>query len=223
MHILLGLYFGQAYFILVFLRSGAWGQFSLIVLLAVFTVFIHLSLRNAMNPRIDSFSTLDLDSAPEGFHAAEDNTARGFDQYGSSSNVATSTESPRDLPPSTFNKSCWSTQKKVKHRMCGSWFRTSAFENFQNNISPNHTEDEFMALYGSSCYQPPETWLPKPKLWLPEDGAINDCLEAPDVEEPLPLSHDGAQVDEKGRVKFDLELVPFRDDLLFYRYLHLIL
>ncbi|KAF5604350.1 duf221 domain-containing protein [Fusarium pseudocircinatum] len=204
-------------------RYGAWGQFSLLVLLAIFTVFIHLSLRKAMNPRIDSFSTLDHDVASKGFHPGEDNAARSLDQHGSSSDVATSTESLRDLPPSTLNKSFWSTQQKVKHRMCGSWFRTSAFEDFQNEILPNHTEDEFMALYGSGCYQPPETWLPKPKLWLPEDGAIGNCLESPDIEEPLSISHDGAQLDEKGRVKFDLELAPFHDDLLFYRHLHLIL
>ncbi|RKL33465.1 hypothetical protein BFJ72_g9981 [Fusarium proliferatum] len=146
-----------------------------------------------------------------------------MDQYGSSSTVATSTESLRDFPPSTFNKTFWNTQQKVKHRMCGSWFRTEAFEDFQYAVSPDHTEDGFMALYGSSCYQPPETWLPKPKLWLPEDGAIGNCLEAPDIEEPLSISHDGAQVDEKRRVKFDLELAPFRDDLLFYRHFHLIL
>ncbi|KAF5581410.1 DUF221 domain-containing protein [Fusarium pseudoanthophilum] len=204
-------------------KSGAWGQFSLLVLLAIFTVFIHLFLRKAMNTRIDSFSTLGHDGASNGFHQGEDSAARGLDQYGSSSNVATSTESLRDLPPSTFNESFWSTQQNVKHRTCGSWFRTSAFEDFQNEVAPDNTEDEFMALYGSSCYQPPETWLPKPKLWLPEDGAIGNCPETPYTEEPLSISHDGAQVDEKGRVKFDLELVPFRDDLLLYRYLHLVL
>ncbi|KAG4281174.1 hypothetical protein FPRO06_10079 [Fusarium proliferatum] len=149
-------------------------------------------------------------------NSGEDTGAGGMDQYGSSSTVATSTESLRDFPPSTFNKTFWNTQQKVKHRMCRSWFRTEAFEDFQYAISPDHTEDGFMALYGSSCYQPPETWLPKPKLWLPEDGAIGNCLEAPDIEEPLSISHDGAQVDEKRRAKFDLELAPFRDDLLFY-------
>ncbi|EWG47609.1 hypothetical protein FVEG_07673 [Fusarium verticillioides 7600] len=223
MHIMLGLYLAQAYLTLVFLRYGAWVQFSLLVLLAVFTVFIHLSLRKAMNPCIDNFSTLDHDGASKRFHQGENIAARGVDQYGSSSSVATSTETMRDLPPSTFNKRFWSTQQKAKHRMCGSWFRISAFGDFQNEVSPNHTEDEFMALYGSSCYQPPETWLPKPKLWLPEDGAIGNCLEVLDIEEPLPISHDGAQLDEKGRVKFDLELAPFHDDLLFYRHLHYIL
>ncbi|KAF5566001.1 DUF221 domain-containing protein [Fusarium phyllophilum] len=213
----------QAYFILVFLRYGAWGQFSLLVLLAVFTIFIHLSLRKAMNPRIENFSTLDNDDASKRFHPSEDYAARGVDQYGSSSYVATSTETLRDLPSSSFNNSFWNTQKKVKHRMWGSWFRTAAFGDFQHAVSPDHTEDEFMALYGSSCYQPPETWLPKPKLWLPEDGAMRNYLEAPDIQEPLSIAHDGAQVDEKGRVKFDLELSPFHDDLLFYRHLHLIL
>ncbi|RBA13540.1 hypothetical protein FPRO05_02333 [Fusarium proliferatum] len=156
-------------------------------------------------------------------NSGEDTGAGGMDQYGSSSTVATSTESLRDFPPSTFNKTFWNTQQKVKHRMCRSWFRTEAFEGFQYAVSPDHTEDGFMALYGSSCYQPPETWLPKPKLWLPEDGAIGNCLEAPDIEEPLSISYDGAQVDEKRRAKFDLELAPFRDDLLFYRHFHLIL
>ncbi|CVK96737.1 uncharacterized protein FMAN_11067 [Fusarium mangiferae] len=177
----------------------------------------------AMNPRIESFSTLDYDGASKRLQPGEDIAAGGIDQYGSSSTVATSTESLRDLPPSTFDKSLWDTEKKAKDRMCGSWFRTATFEDFQHDISPDHTEDEFMALYGSSCYQPPETWLPKPIFWLPEDSAIKNCLEAPEREEPLSISHDGAQVDEKGRVKLDLELTPFRDDLLFYRHLHLIL
>ncbi|CCT72027.1 uncharacterized protein FFB20_05703 [Fusarium fujikuroi] len=175
-----------------------------------------------MSPRIDSFSTLDHDGASKRLQPGEDTVAGGMDQYGSS-NVATSTGSLRDLRPSTFNKCLWNTGKKAKHRMCGSWFRTAAFEDFQYDVSPYHTEDEFMALYGSSCYQPPETWLTKPTLWLPEDSAIGNCLEAPDIEEPLSISHDGAQVDEKRRVKFDLELAPFRDDLLFYRHFHLIL
>ncbi|KAF4422213.1 DUF221 domain-containing [Fusarium acutatum] len=193
-------------------KYRAWGQFSLLVFLAVLTLFIHLSLRKAMNLRIDSFSTLYHDCGSERLQPGEDTAARRTDRYGSSSNVATSTESLRDLPSSDFNKSLWNSRKKVKHRMCGSWFRTAAFEDFQQDVSPDHTEDEFMALYGSSCYQPPETWLPKPKLWLPEDGAISNCLEAPDIEEPLSMSHDGTKVDEKGRVKFDLELAPFHDD-----------
>ncbi|KAG4253170.1 hypothetical protein FPRO03_07130 [Fusarium proliferatum] len=175
-----------------------------------------------MNSRIDSFSMLDHDGASEKVQLGEDTAARHIDQYGSPSNVATSTESVRHLPPSTFHKSLWNTKKKAKHRMCGSWFRKAAFEDFQYDDSPD-TEDEFMALYGSSCYQPPETWIPKPKLWLPEDAAVGNCLEATDIEEPLSISHDGVQVDEKGRVKFDLELPPFRDDLLSCHYLHLIL
>ncbi|KAF4945036.1 hypothetical protein FGADI_12295 [Fusarium gaditjirri] len=164
-----------------------------------------------------------IGNASKRLQPGEDTAARRIDQYGSSSNVATSTESQTDLSPSTFNESLWNTQEKVKHRNCGSWFRTRAFEDFQYDVSPDYTEDEFMALYGPSCYQPPETWLPKPKLWLPEDGAISNCLEALVVEEPLSISHDGAQADEKGRVKFDLELAPFRNDLLFYHHLHLIL
>ncbi|CZR46056.1 uncharacterized protein FPRO_11503 [Fusarium proliferatum ET1] len=166
---------------------------------------------------------LDHDGASEKVQLGEDTAARHIDQYGSPSNIATSTKSLRDLSPSTFNKSLWNTEKKAKHRMCGSWFRTAAFEDFQYDISLDHTEDEFMALYGSSCYQPPETWLPKPKLWLPEHSATSNYLEAPDFEEPLSISHDGAQVDEKGRVKFNIELAPFHHDLLSYRHLHLIL
>lgn len=222
MHILLGLYLAQAYLIQLFLRYRAWGQFSLLVLLAIFTLFTHLSLRKAMNPRIDSFSTLAYDGPSHRLQPGED-TAGGMNRYGSSSTVATSTENLRDLPLSTSDKSLWNTEKKAKHRIRGNWFRTAAFEDFQSDDSPDHTEDEFMALYGSSCYQPPEAWLPKPKLWLPEDGAISNCQEAPYSEVPLSISHDGAKVDEKGRVKFDLELAPFRDDLLFYRHLHLIL
>ncbi|KAF5658162.1 duf221 domain-containing protein [Fusarium circinatum] len=204
-------------------KYRAWGQFSLLVSLAAFTLFIHLSLRKAMNPRIDSFSTLNHDGASKRLHPDEDNAGRGVDQCGSSTNVATSTESLRGLPPSTFNKSFWNTQQKVKNRMCGGCLHTAAFEDFEQYASPDHAEDEFMALYGSSCYQPPETWLPKPKLWFPEDGAISNNLEALDSEEPLSVLHNGARVDEKGRVKFDLELAPFREDLLFYRYLNLIL
>ncbi|KAF5233300.1 hypothetical protein FANTH_12616 [Fusarium anthophilum] len=213
----------QAYLILSSFKYRAWGQFSLLVSLAAFTIFIHLSLRKAMNARIDNFSTLDYDIVSEKRQPGGDTAARGIDQYGSSSNIATSIESLRDPTPSNFHQGFWNSQEKVKHRMCGSWFDTAAFEDFQHVVSPDHTEDEFMALYGSSCYQPPETWLPKPKLWLPEEGAISNCLEALDIEEPLSVSHDGAQEDEKGRVKFDLEIAPFRDDLLFYRYLHLVL
>ncbi|KAF5968933.1 Duf221 domain-containing protein [Fusarium bulbicola] len=212
-----------AYLILSSFRYRAWGQFSLLVSLAAFTLFVHLSLRKAMNARIDNFSTLDYDIVSEKRQPGGDTAARGIDQYGSSSNIATSIGSLRDPTPLNFHKGFWNTQKKHKHRLCGSWFRTPAFEDFEQDVSPDHSEDEFMALYGPSCYQSPETWLPKPKLWLPEDGALNSCLTAPDIEEPLSITRDGAQVDERGRVNFDLELAPFRDDLLFYRYLHLIL
>ncbi|KAF5639274.1 hypothetical protein F52700_4126 [Fusarium sp. NRRL 52700] len=221
MHILLGLYLAQAYLILSSFRYRAWGQFSLLVSLAAFTLFIHLSLRKAMNPRIDSFSTLDHDVGSKALQPGEDTVARCAEQYESCSNVTTVTEALGD-PLSTFNKSSCNSEKKAKHRMCGSWFRTATSEDFKDDVSPDHTEDEFMVLYGPSCYQPLETWLPEPKLWLPEDSAIGSYLEAPDTKEPLSISHDGTQIDKKGRVEFDLELVPFRDDLLFYRYLHLV-
>ncbi|RSL38160.1 hypothetical protein CEP53_015118, partial [Fusarium sp. AF-6] len=71
MQLTAGLYLAQMYLVGLFAINSAWVQMSLMVFLFISTVFIHVSLRNVINPLLRSFPrTLSHDG--EGFDAAED-------------------------------------------------------------------------------------------------------------------------------------------------------
>ncbi|KAH8686380.1 hypothetical protein BGZ61DRAFT_454397 [Ilyonectria robusta] len=239
MHIIAGPYLAQIFFICYFVLLSAWGQLALMVLLSFSTVFLHISIRNAINPLLDNFPrTLSHDdehAAPQENResAAESGflRRRGVNTDVSAGELPVDMEAanpPWDVTPATLDEAFLSQQppQPSKSSTYKKWFRPLAFESFevlQRLVSHTPAEEEFPAEYESQRYLPPEVWLLKPKLWIPRDEALVSQREIALTREVLPSFDDGAWLDKKGRVKFDLEAAPLKDDLPLYQQMRLIL
>lgn len=239
MHIIAGPYLAQIFFICYFGLLSAWGQLALMVLLSFSTVFLHISIRNAINPLLDSFPrTLSRDDE---YAVPRDNRESAIES-GSSRHTVVGTEvSAGELPgdvdapnatwdvtPTTSDEAFLSehSPQPRKSSTYMKWFRPLAFESFevlQRLVSHTPAEEEFPAEFASQCYLPPEIWLPKPKVWIPRDEALVSQREIAVTGEVLPTFDEGAWLDKKGRVKFDPEAAPFKDELPIYRQMRLIL
>lgn len=239
MHIIAGPYLAQIFFICYFGLISAWGQLALMVLLSFSTVFLHISIRNAINPLLDNFPrTLSHDDE----HAAPRENRDSVVESSSLHRAAVGNEvsagelpgnldaanAPWDVTPATSDEAFLSQHppQPTKGSTSKKWFQPLAFANFevlQRLVSQTPAEEEFPAKYESQRYLPPEIWLPKPKLWIPRDEALMSEREIAVMGEVLPTFDDGAWLDKKGRVQFDLEAAPFKDDLLLYQRIRLIL
>ena len=57
-------------------------------------------------------------------------------------------------------------------------------------------------------YRPPEMWLPKPTIWLPQDEARVSRQEVAHNTKSIPTSDEAAWLDENGKILVELEAAP---------------
>ncbi|KAK2601525.1 hypothetical protein QQS21_004910 [Conoideocrella luteorostrata] len=236
-HIIIGPYLAQFYFICRFVMVRAWGQLALTGLLSLFTVFLHNSVRSTMNPFDGLFRTPGHDverastqqNEPERDEHPHHEVGRRhrFSATEHLSNVVPKYV-PRDATPVIANEACLSRrdQRQKTHRICGKWPRSLTLENPQSLhhiVSHVSADIKFPTQYEHQRYLPPEVWLPEPKLWIPRDETLMMSQGLAVTEAMLPTSDNGIWFEENGRVELDLELAPFKDDLLLYHHLRLIL
>ncbi|KAF4995602.1 hypothetical protein FDECE_12745 [Fusarium decemcellulare] len=162
MQLITGPYLAQIYLIGLFAANSAWVQMSLVALLFLSTVFIHVSLRNAINPLLKSFPrALNHD---EGRLEAVEDTAVVDDSegvsYTSPSSIAS--QGRKQSRPASIP-----IVKKLLQKLA-----LPSVDELRQIIPQTPTEEEFPDAYTTQRYLPPETWLPKPKLWIPQDDAL---------------------------------------------------
>lgn len=68
--------------------------------------------------------------------------------------------------------------------------------------------------YKGCQYMPPEMWMPKPMIWIPEDEGRVSKQEVNHTRKFAGISDKGARLDEKGRIIVDLNNAPYDDEKL---------
>lgn len=215
MQLMVGLYLAQMHLIGLFAINSAWVQMSLMVFLFVSTIFIHVSIRKSINPLLNSFPrTLSHDE--EGFGPVEGTCMGNVDgESDVSQTCSDSTPFQGRKPPKSGNSRI---MKRFLQRLA-----LPTVNDLRKLIPQTPPEKEFPDEYSSQRYLPPEIWLPKPKLWIPRDDSLPGQQEVELTKNVLPICHDGVWLDEKRRIKFDLDASALKHDVLLYKCMRLIL
>lgn len=97
------------------------------------------------------------------------------------------------------------------------WLHPEEYEDFvaiRKQIPPECASDEVNEIpddYKQCNYTPPDLWMPKPMIWIPQDDAYVSRQEVAQTKEFTPISDQGAVLDAKGRVIVHFEAAPFND------------
>ena len=94
------------------------------------------------------------------------------------------------------------------------WLHPEEYEDFvalRNTIPDDQfPRVDYPAAYARRCYLPPEMWEPKPTLWIPQDHARVSRQEVAHTRKLTPISDQGVELDEKGRVVIQYDKAPIR-------------
>ncbi|PFH62151.1 hypothetical protein XA68_14820 [Ophiocordyceps unilateralis] len=93
------------------------------------------------------------------------------------------------------------------------WLHPEEYEDFialRRMIPPDSLPNiEYPDDHKYCDYLPPETWLPKPTLWIPRDEARVSRQEVAHTRKFTPISDIGASLDEKGHIYTCFDQAPF--------------
>lgn len=78
---------------------------------------------------------------------------------------------------------------------------------FPTDVPPLEYPEEFQRR----GYWPPEMWMPNPKLWIPRDDAHVSRQEVAHTRDIVPITDQGAWLNEKGKVEIDINAAPFKE------------
>lgn len=93
------------------------------------------------------------------------------------------------------------------------WLHPEIFDDFRalrKLVDQSPPDEEEEVEYARRGYWPPEMWTPIPKLWIPHDEARVSRQEVVHTGEVIPITDQGAWLDEQGNMMVDLNETPFK-------------
>ncbi|OJJ45294.1 hypothetical protein ASPZODRAFT_17512 [Penicilliopsis zonata CBS 506.65] len=173
-HLLTGLYLADICMIGLFAIKGAIGPLIIMALFLILTTLAHISLNEALAP-LNSFLPRTLDAEEELIQAKEE--AQLLAQ-----------------PP----RSRWSSVFK--------WFHPDLYRDYaalrrkvnRHNVEIRYSEEELRNAYFEPCIN-----SPTPKLWIPRDKWGFSAQEIMETDPTIPITDDGAHLDEKNKIVWD--------------------
>lgn len=94
------------------------------------------------------------------------------------------------------------------------WLHPEEYEDFvtlRNTIPGDQLPHvEYPSEFRKRCYLPPEMWAQKPTLWIPRDEARVSRQEVAHTKKYTPITDNGAELDEKGRVVVYFDKAPMK-------------
>lgn len=173
-HLMTGIYLAVVCMIGLFAIRGAVGPVVIMVMYLILTVLAHISLNEAMAPLM-TFLPRSLDSEEEDLQAKED---AGY------------------LHP---NQSRWESVWK--------WFHPNVYRDYaalrrkvrRDVVRISYTEEEMYNAYFEPCI-----WSPTPTLWIPRDKGGVSQEEVRQTCEVIPITDDGAHLNEKNKIIWDM-------------------
>ncbi|KAI9172812.1 hypothetical protein HJFPF1_02326 [Paramyrothecium foliicola] len=204
-----GVYLAQVHLMLFMLVHSARTQALLMGLEILVTVFIHRSIDKPLNRFFDS--------VPRAASHENESFSTTIDTH-----MSEDSEDPGEPNARTIIRD---REQNVSKRQ--SFFERlfqvvalPSVGDLKQKIPETPNERELPSVYASQRYHPPEAWLPEPRLWIPRDDSGISQQEISLTKDVLPISDDGAWLDEKGQVKFDIDDVSFKEDLFLRQYMH---
>jgi calcium permeable stress-gated cation channel len=193
-----GIYLAEICMIGLFGASVAPGPLVLMVAFLVFTVLFHISLNSAIDPL--------LYNLPQTLLAEEEH--RALDIEAATRNGTNGSNGADDKKAALTQSDAPGAPKKanVLTRFLKPW--TYADYDTQRALVP-HDFVDFQNLYPGDteqmAYYPPSATSSAPLLWIPRDRAGVSRQEIAHTSKVIPITDEGAELNEKGKISWDSE------------------
>ncbi|KXT11331.1 hypothetical protein AC579_3090 [Pseudocercospora musae] len=218
-HLFVGLYVAEVCLIGLFAIAtgssiGALGPLILMILFLIFTALYHISLNSAMDPLLN-YLPKSLDAEERRLLQVESGNVAEGDKYAD----AAGQEGARVNNGNGANHELGAAPHK-RPNFFAKWLRPDIYTDYETmrrlvpkDIAINYTEDiEEHAFYN------PAIGSPTPLLWIPRDPVGISRQEVADTSKVIPITDEGAYLDDKNKVCWDAEegRPPIYEEKIYY-------
>ena len=221
---LTGIYLAVICLVGLFAVAKAWGPLALMVIFVVFAVLFHISLNQAIDPLLN-FLPKSLQVEEESLLALEDGispvaTANDTSDIKETKFHQTSTTSTENGNKSAVIAPTVSSPQKLPNFFT-KWLAPHKYTDY-HTLRRQVPRDLFDISYDPEterdAYYHPAISSPTPTLWIPKDPIGVSEQECRHTSTVIPMTDEGAWVDDKGRIKWDQEngRVPIFEEKVYY-------
>jgi len=196
-HVFVGIYIAEGCLIGLFAIGigtsvGAVGPLILMILMLVFTVLYQSALNSALAPLIN-FLPRNLDAEERRLLSIENGGANGND-YDEKDGKA--------LPASPVNGHA---APHKKPNFFSKWLRPDIYNDYETmrRMVPKDIPISYTREQEENAYFNPAITSPTPLLWIPRDSAGVSRQEVHDTRPIIPITDDGAYLNEKNKIVWD--------------------
>jgi calcium permeable stress-gated cation channel len=194
-HLLTGIYLSQVCMIGLFGIAQSYGPLVLMVIFLIFTVLFHISMNSALDPL--------LYNLPKSLEAEEESLM---------AQVEEGTHAPEGASPNEkdSNGIIVAPAPHAKPGMFAKFFKPHIYSDYATlrRLVP-HSSADADSLYTPEierdAYCPPSVASPTPLLWIPKDAAGVSAEEVAHTSKVIPITDEGASLDEKNKIVWDPE------------------
>ncbi|KAF2772722.1 DUF221-domain-containing protein [Teratosphaeria nubilosa] len=201
-HLFVGIYVAEICLVGLFAigtgsQVGAIGPLVLMILFVVFTALYQISLNSALGPLLD-YLPKSIDAEERRLLAAEHGGhVNGYeedsvDKEGRIDGQANTVDTPAPhKKPNFFTK----------------WLRPDKYQDYETmrRLVPKDIAIDYSAEDEVNAFYNPAISSPAPLLWIPRDQLGISRQEVRDTEKVIPITDEGAYLDDKGKVIWDAQ------------------
>lgn len=212
----------------LFAIKAAIGPVVLMVLFTIFTALAHISLNDALDPVV-SYLPRTLEAEEEGLRSDQsyhdngsssthgsgsgsvrmDEKDENFENKGKDSHITYSEVIPRRRRP------------PVKKNPFFKWLHPDIYSDYYNlreKVKHDFVDIKYPENVAENAYYPPSVSSPTPLVWIPRDLGGVSRLEVQATNEIIPITDEGAHLDEKNDVIWDEDWMklPIWQEKIYY-------
>ncbi|KAK2768406.1 hypothetical protein FQN54_000261 [Arachnomyces sp. PD_36] len=210
-HVLVGIYLSEVCMIGLFAIKAAIGPVILMVLFTVFTVLAHISLNDALGPVV-SYLPRTLEAEEEGLNPDQsDNGIGPSSSHGSAGGSADMLEAEskgegKGKGSNVTYSEVTIRRRPVKKNPLFKWLHPDIYSDYLNlreKVRHDFVDLKYPEDVAENAYYPPSVSSPTPLVWIPRDPGGVSQKEVEATQEIIPITDEGAHLDEKNDVVWD--------------------
>lgn len=214
-----GLYLGQIVMIGLFAVSKAIGPAVLMAIFLIFTILFQITLFSSLNPLLYGLSRSlaaeeralqERDSHAAAIASNEKGEHNGVDAVNNGVEGSNPAEASNGKSATDGVKSANEGAKSKGANMFVKWLQPWKHADYHTlrKLVPediDHSEFEMDPETEEKAYWPPCASAATPTLWIPEDSAGVSKQEVAETSKVIPITDQGATIDEKNKISWDEE------------------
>lgn len=218
-HVLVGIYLAEVCMIGLFAIKAAVGPLILMALFTVFTVLAHISLNDALGPVV-SYLPRTLEAEEEGLNSDQSYHDNGASStHGSGSGSVEIVENKGKGSNVTYSEV--TRRRPVKKNPLFKWLHPDIYSDYLNlrdKVRHDFVDLKYPEDVAENAYFPPSVSSATPLVWIPRDPGGVSQKEVAATNEVIPITDEGAHLNEKNDVVWDEETMkpPIWQEKIYY-------